>query len=234
MTADPVRRRVRGRTHRIVASRYPTVGVFDDLTRDADELRAAFVLEALTNDRLAGAARRLAVLPDEEVVQGATASLVMAAFLHADPAGGRFTDGRLGAWYASFEIETAIAETVHHTERRLRLSEGGFPSSIQVRELIAAVDARLVDIRGDRPELHDPDRHAASQAFGIALRWPAQGRGENGIAFDSARRAGGSNVCLFRPSLVRLPVVQGDHYAYQWDAAGRVAVARLAAVEMGR
>jgi hypothetical protein len=72
------------------------------------------------------------------------------AFLHADETGGRFTDGRLGARYASFGVDTAIAETVHHSTRRLRLSDGAFPANIQMRELVAGIDCTLVDIRGQQ------------------------------------------------------------------------------------
>ena len=175
MTA-PARAHVCRSTHRLIASRYPTVGAFDDLTTDKDELEIAFLLESATNDRLAVLSRRLPLLPPEEIVQGPGATLVMAAFFHADEAGGRFTDGRLGAWYASFDADTAIAETVHHSTRRLRLSSGAFPSSIQMRELIAGIDCDLVDIRGRRksdPDLYDPDDYRAGQKSGIGLRWPA-------------------------------------------------------------
>lgn len=111
----PARARIHESTHRLIASRFPTVGVFDDIATDKDELAIAFLLESVTNDRLAILSRRLPLLPPEEIVQGLGASLVMAAFLHADPAGGRFTDGRLGAWYASLDVGTAIAETLSIT-----------------------------------------------------------------------------------------------------------------------
>ena len=125
------RSRIRRKTHRLIASKYPTVGVFDDLTSDPGDLRVAFALEAMTNDRIA--AQRINLLPDEEIISGPVgsgASIVMAAFLHADQAGGRFTDSRLGGWYAAFELETAIAETLYHNDRRLRLSVDGFPNRI--------------------------------------------------------------------------------------------------------
>jgi hypothetical protein len=227
---------IRETTHRLIASRYPPVGVFDDLAADRDELAIAFLLESATNDRLAILSRRLPLLPESEIVQGPGATMVMAAFLHADEAGGRFTDGRLGAWYAAFDVDTAIAETVHHSTRRLRLSDGAFPSSIQMRELVAGIDCELADIRGakrGRPELYDPDGYTASRAFGISLRWPAQDQGANGIVYDSVRHAGGTNVCIYRPSLVRLPVNQGDHYEYRWDAAGQVRVLKITNVDHG-
>lgn len=216
----PARARVHESTHRLIASRFPTVGVFDDIATDKDELAIAFLLESVTDDRLAILSRRLPLLPPEEIVQGPGASLVMAAFLHADPAGGRFTDGRLGAWYASLDAATAIAETLHHGARRLRLSAGAFPSSIQMRQLIGSIGCDLVDIRGQRvsrPDLYDPDDYAAGQTFGVRLRWPASGPGENGIVYDSVRRAGGTNVCIYRPTLVALPLLQADHYEYRWD-----------------
>jgi RES domain len=221
---------VHASTHRLIASRYPTVGAFDDLTTDPDELVIAFLLESVTNDRLSLLSRRLPLLPADEIVQGSGATLVMAAFLHADEAGGRFTDGRLGAWYASFDVETAIVETVYHSTRRLRLSDGAFPSSIQMRQLVATIDCALVDIRGfgqRRPDLYDPDDYTAARAFGIALRWPKEGRRANGIVFDSVRHSGGTNVCVYRPSLVQLPVIQADHYEYRWNAAGEVSILKL-------
>lgn len=229
------RAHVREHTHRLIASRYPTVGPFDDLAADKEELAVAFLLESVSNDRLAMLSRRLALLPLNEIAQGPGATMVMAAFLHADEAGGRFTDGRLGAWYASFDVETAIAETLHHSARRLRHSERAFPSNIQLRELVAGTDAELVNIRGEkdaRAELYHPDNYAAAQAFGAGLRWPVSEPGENGIVYDSVRRAGGTNVCIYRPSLILLPVVDpGEHYEYRWDSSGRASVLKLTTVD---
>jgi hypothetical protein len=236
MTA-PACARARAATHRLIASRFPPIGVFDDLTQDKDDLAVAFLLESATNDRLGMLSGRLSLLPAEDIVQGSGATLVMGAFLHADPAGGRFTDGRLGAWYASLNVATAIAETVHHSTRRLRLSDGAFPASMQMRALVARIDCRLVDLRGlrkKRPELYDPDDYRASRAFGVSLRWPRSGEGSNGITYDSVRRKDGINVCIYKPSLVRLPVTQSDHYEYRWDAHGSVNVLRLGHVEQGR
>lgn len=230
MTATLRRARVHQPTHRLIASRYPTVGVFDDLTRDAEDIKIAILLESATNDRLSLLSRRLTLLPNEEIAHGNGATLVMAAFLHASEPGGRFTDHRLGAWYASLDVETAIAETVYHSERRLRLSEKGFPNTMQIRQLITPVDGEHVDIRGaqkSRPELYDAQDYAASRAWGVSLRWPQEGAGADGILYDSVRRMGGVNVCVYRPSLVRLPVTQGAHYEYKWDAGGYVSVVEL-------
>lgn len=227
--------RVTEKTHRLIASRHPTIGVFDDIAANAEDLRAAFILESLTNDRLAAAAGRIVALPPNEIITGAGATLVMAAFLHADEQGGRFTDARLGAWYAALSIETSIRETLYHNTRRLSRSAGGFPNRIQMRELIANVDTDLIDIRGQqatRADLYDADDYARSQVFAAGLRWPKTPPAANGIVFSSVRHVGGTNVCIFWPSKVLLPVVQGDHYEYHWDAKGAVSVVKLTSVEV--
>jgi RES domain-containing protein len=231
MSLDRVR--FAGRTHRLIASCYPTVGVFDDIAADEDEVRTAFLLESLSSSRLQ---TRLAALPAGGVATGPTASLVMAAFLHCSVSGGRFTDHRLGAWYACTEIETAIEETVHHHERRLRLSDAGFPARIQMRELIADLDLDLLDVRkaqGGPAEIYDPEDYGPSQAFAASRRWPFAEQSEDGLVFDSVRRAGGTNVCVFRPAAVTLPIIQGAHYEYVWDARGEPAVLLLTSVARG-
>lgn len=225
MTAWP-RAPVSGCSHRLIASRWPTTGVFDDLTADEEELRIAFILEGLTDDSLAPAVRHLALLPPGEIVPS---TLIMSAFLHADPAGGRFTEERLEAWYASLAVETAIAETLYHHHRRLALSAGGFPQTIQMRQLIAEINTELIDIRGmqiTRPDLYHLTDYSASQEFGTSLRWRDGIIAENGLVYDSVRHAGGTNVCLYRPSLVGRPS-QSDYFEYRWDARGQVTVVKL-------
>jgi len=104
----------------------------------------------------------------------------------------------------------------------LRLSAGGFPNRIQIRELIVTIKSDFVDVRGlqkNRPELYrdaDYSRRKPLPRNSLAKSPPP----ENGIVFDSVRRKSGTNVCIFWPSKVPLPVAQGDHFEYQWDAAG--------------
>ena len=218
------------RTHRLIASRFPTIGVFDDIAASEEDLRAAFELEDLTNGRRL-ATGRLRLIPGGAVALNQPgASMVMAAFLHADPAGGRFTDHRLGAWYAACDVLTAIEETAYHNARRLRASASGFPNRMQMRELIAEVDADLLDLRGrqaSHPQLYHPTDYTASQAFLAQRRWPFGDAPEVGVVYDSVRRPGGVNLCIFRPTSVALPITQGEHYEYHWDANGRLEVLKL-------
>jgi hypothetical protein len=219
---------VRGETHRLINSRYPTIGVFDDLDATPVEIEAAFRAEMLTNPRLDPAIDRLRGLPPGAMVQGESASIVMAAFIHASPEGGRFTGPDLGGWYAACDLDTAVAETVHHNTRRLAASTGGFPNRIQLRELLAQIDMPMADLRGaDAAPLLDPASHAAGQAFAAAVRWPRRPDGLEALVYPSVRRAGGENICIFRPSAVPRPIVQGCHLEYRWDATGALTVERL-------
>lgn len=211
-------------THRLISSRWPTVGIFDTVA-DAEDLAALFELEGWTSDRLSVEVGKLDVLPRSEWVTGVPgASVIMAAYCYPSPDGGRFTGPDLGAWYGALEVETAIAETVHHHTRRL-LKAGMLQARIQMRQLVAQVDAVFHDIRGklaSRPELYDPNDYAASQAFAAELR----AGGANGIAYDSVRRKGGQCLVVFRPKL--LPAaIQGDHYEYRWEGSPEPTITRL-------
>ena len=220
--------RLRARTHRLIASRWPTIGVFDSVT-SADDLEAALLLESLTNDQVNETLTRLGRLDRSEWLTGQPGStLVMAAFCHPAPGGGRFSSAALGAWYCAFEIETAIAETVYHHTKRLGHSASGFRHVIQMRELVSEVDTEVCDIRGLRdshPELYDPESYAASQPFGEALRHV----GASGIVYTSVRRPTGTNLVVYRPSLLP-PIVEGDHFDYRWTGGATPAVVKLTGI----
>jgi RES domain-containing protein len=191
---------------------------------------AAMELESLTNDRVRIALERGALLPPDDWVVGASgATIVMAAFLHAAPEGGRFNSAHLGAWYAARDLQTAIRETVYHNTRRIAASAMGFDATITMRELVTSLDARLLDIRGLReqfPPLYLPDDYSESQRFGEACRLS----GEIGIVWDSVRRAGGECVVVYRPRAL-LPVTQGQHFEYRWMGDPEPVILRLESVK---
>ncbi len=210
-------------SYRLIPSRYPPIGLFDTVATAAD-LQAAMELAGWTNDRLVP--ERLARLPVDEWVFGRpNASIVMAAFLHAAPNGGRFNGPDLGAWYASGELVTAAAEVGHHLRREAVATNMGTVSRT-FRSYSARLEGRFVDLRDeDRPDLYTPDSYAAGQAFGEAER----ARGRDGILFRSVRRRGGTNAAAYRPSKV-LSVVQADHFEISVSSAERrIEVTRLGA-----
>jgi len=209
-------------SHRLIPSRFPPVDLFETVA-SADDLEAVLELTGWTNDRLV--AERIARLPREEWVFGRpNASVVMAAFLHAAPSGGRFSGPDLGAWYAAARIETSIAEVAHHL-RREGFARGVVEQQRQFRNYRAQLDGdSFEDIRGQSDAaLYAPDSYAASQAFGEGMR----ASGSDGIVYDSLRHVGGIAICAYRPSKVA-NVVQAEHLAItvRTDNA-RIVVERL-------
>jgi RES domain-containing protein len=203
---------------RLIPSRFPPIGAFDDVANPAD-LEAVMELEGWTNDRLV--AERLARLPRAEWVHGVpNASVVMAAFLHAAPSGGRFNGPELGAWYAAAAITTAVAEVAHHLKR-----EAVARGKTEARRTFRCYSARLlgadyVDLRGvARPDLYAADSYAAGQVFGEDVR----ASGGSGIVYDSVRHLSGTNVACFRPRQVA-NVTQCDHYDILVPLRGRTIV----------
>jgi RES domain-containing protein len=208
---------------RLIPSCFPPIAAFDGVAR-AEDLAAVMDLEGWTNDRLV--AERLARLPPAEWLFGVpNASVAMAAFLHAAPAGGRFNGAELGAWYASVAVRTAIAEVAHHLRREMAAR-----GLAEMRRVFRGYSCRLlgedyIDLRGERaaqPGLYAPDSHAAGQAFGEAAR----AGGRDGIVYDSLRHAGGVNAVAYRPRHVS-EIVQAEHYDILVPARGGILARRL-------
>lgn len=196
---------------RIVASRFPPVDLFERVT-DPGDLEAIFALDAMTNPRLRNDAGDIQLVPSEERIGGPGSSIVMAAFTHLNPEGGRFTDGSRGAFYAARDLETAIAETKHHRERFMRATA---QARMELDMRVYAVDlvGDLHDLRGPAfPLVHLEDDYAASRRLANALRQ----EGSDGFAYDSVRRKGGECAVAFRPSLLS-NVRQERHLCYVWN-----------------
>ena len=221
----PVTQLKRADTHRLIPSRYPPVGILDAVS-SADDLELVMELEGWTNDRISAELGVIQRVPPSEWVLGRPqATVIMAAFCHPRPGGGRINDNRRGAWYAAFNLETAHAECVFH--RTAELEEVGvLETRVEMRQYLADFDAEFHDVRGDDPsyaELHDSGSYEASQKLGRELL----DRGSNGIIYRSVRRSGGECLACFRPRLVRRARVAA-HYEYQWDGGRTPTVRRLA------
>lgn len=211
----PRRRHLHGcRQVRIIPTRFPPIELFETLVSH-DELEIAYAIESLTNDRVQAEIGDLHLVPKDEWVTGPGASVVMAAFTHVGRES-RFSDGSYGVYYAARDEETAIAETVFHTERRLRDTDEP-PIELDMRCHVGAIEAPLEDIRGPRyAHLRDPDiaTWTTCQRFGAERR----AAGAWGLLYRSARRAGGECVAAFRPRAVSLPV-QGKRLRYCFNGA---------------
>jgi len=214
--------------HRIVASRLPTIHLFERVADPAD-WDALYKLESMTNPRIRNEVGELSLVPVADRVSGPNASVVMAPFTHLSPQGTRFTDGHFGAYYAAESVDTAIAETRFHRENFLRATSQP-PMELEMRCYLADVASELHDLRGLRVPLrdvYDPASYVASQKLGRELR----NAGSNGIAFESVRRPGGECVAVFRPRLVQ-NVRQSVHLRYAWDGNSIARVYEMRAINL--
>jgi hypothetical protein len=209
---------------RIVASRYPVVGLLDRVAAPED-LEAVYEIEGWTNDRISGELGILHQLPRDEWVTGEPMStVIMAAYCHPRPGGTRFSGSDRGAWYAARTLDTALEESIFHRTAELR-EVGAFETRVEMRAYLADFSARFHDVRAPRrafAPLHDPDSYEAGQRFGRALLEA----GSNGIVFRSVRHEGGECLACFRPRLVRRVRV-GGHFEFRWEGRPRPAVRKL-------
>jgi hypothetical protein len=200
-------------TCRLVPSRYPPVGILDQVSTPED-LPFIFELESWTNDRISTELGLLHRIPKSEWVIGKPmASVVMAAFCHPRPGGSRFNGPDRGAWYAGASRDTAHAEAIYH--RTAEFAEiGVFETRVQMRLYLSDFDAAFYDVRPNiraNKSLHDPRSYSASQALARKLL----DSGSNGVLYRSVRRPGGECIACFRPALVA-NVRQDAHFEYRW------------------
>jgi RES domain len=200
---------------RLIASRYPTVGLYDAIADPAD-LEFVFAIEALTNPRLRNELGELQLVPADERLSGTGSTPIMAAFTHLNPEGSRFSDGHYGVYYAAHDLDTAIAEVSHH--RALFMARTQEPAiDIDLRLIVAPLDARLHDLRSLRrsaPQLYDPDDYSAGRALGRQLRQADSW----GVLYHSVRHHGGLCAGVFRPRALK-PAKESLHIALHWDGS---------------
>lgn len=200
---------------RIIRSIYPPIDLFDDIADPAD-WPLLISAEQKTNPRIMENIGNLDLVPEGRRVGGNGASYLMAPFTHVSPdRKSRFSDGTYGVLYAGNIFEVALLETVHHHANFMARTNEAPGWTSQFREIILSIDARLHDLRGQKPdhaEALNPDDFTSSQTLAKQLH-----SGEsNGTVYPSIRLESGECVGLFYPDLAS-NAVQGRHLDYHWD-----------------
>lgn len=200
---------------RIIPSRFPPIELFERVST-ADEFELIYEIEQLTNPRLRNEVGEIQLVPKEDRLFGQGTSQIMAAFTHLPTNGSRFTDCSYGVYYAGDSLETAVEETKYQREKFLN----NFRSpkiEIDMRVLLADLDAKLHDISGLQESLQDIyhlNDYTASQEFGKKIR--KDGLASWGIQYDSIRYNPGKCVAVFRPKALS-NCRQERHLCYVWD-----------------
>jgi len=201
--------------HRLIASRFPTVGLYDQVAAPED-LDVVFAIEALTNPRMRQELGQLSLVAPADRIAGPGATLVMAAFTHLNPLGSRFSDGSWGVYYAADTLETAVAEVSHHRALFLaRTAEAAI--DVDLRWIQADLMDKVHDLRGQGaawPGVCDPEAYGASQALGRTLRT----HNSAGIVYDSVRHPQGQCVAVFKPRALSKARAVG-HIGLHWDGS---------------
>ena len=107
---------------------------------------------------------------------------------------------------------TAVHEKAHHVGLFFARTGEPLGTTMELRALVAAIDARFDDIRGGFRKAHDPNDYQVAQGLGRELR----ARGSNGIVYRSVRREGGSCLAAFRPKAVSTPI-SGPNLRFHFD-----------------
>ncbi|MCU0230344.1 MAG: RES family NAD+ phosphorylase [Acidobacteria bacterium] len=203
-------------TVRLVPSRFAAreESVLAGLAESDAHLADLFELDAATNDRLRAQCGLLPGIGIDELVFGLPNwRLVNAAFTHARPEGSRFNGPERGAWYCSFEIETALAEVAFH--KAVEYAEiARFEDTVTYEELLADFSGEFHDLRGDPrfARCLAPTSYVASQRLAERMLEA----GALGVVYPSVRRAAGTNLACFRPAAVG-HVRRGGAWRLAWS-----------------
>ena len=203
-------------TCRLVPSRFAARedSVLAAVAEDDAHLSDLFDLDNATNERLRGERGLLPGIGIDELVSGVpNASLINAAFTYAHPSGSRFNGPERGAWYCSFDVQTALAEVSFH--KTVEYQEiGRFDDSVTYETLLADFTNEFHDIRRDArfASCLDTESYVASQRLAARLIE----KGAVGIIYPSTRRSGGTNLGCFRPAVVA-NVRRGEAYRLTWS-----------------
>lgn len=209
---------------RVVASKYPTVSVYDRIA-DAKSFEAILEVEALTNPRVREEVGDFRKIRAADAIAGPGSTPVMASFAYSGPS--RFTDGSYGVYYAAREEETAIAESRYWTEAFLRATNE--PSiDVDKRMYSARIRGRYDDLRArsKRSRVYDAESYAYSQAY---ARDVYEKNVADGIVYNSVRRDGGQCVCAFRPRLVTNCRISA-YLQFRWDGSRIIGMAQIARI----
>jgi hypothetical protein len=205
-------------TCRLLPSRFADVedSVLSPLADSDAMLRDLFDLDNATNARLRTQNGGSAGINVDELVFGVpNFRIVNAAFTYARPEGSRFNDGRRGAWYCAFDVDTALAEVSFH--KAVEYAEiNRFDDSVQYQCMLADFTATFHDLRA-QPRYESclsPDSYIDSQLLAERLL----DGGSLGVIYPSVRRASGTNLACFRPALVG-NVRKGAAYRLTWQGS---------------
>jgi hypothetical protein len=202
--------------HRLIPSRFAEdeESVLAPIADNSDHLRDLFEIDNATNQRLHAESDRLPGIGVDELVFGIpNFRVINAAFTYPRPEGSRFNGPDRGAWYCSFDLDTALAEVIFH--KTVEYTEiNFFNDRVSYQLYLADFSCEFHDIRElkGRKKYLDPNSYQDSQLLSSVLFE----QGSLGIIYPSVRKVGGTNLSCFRPALVG-DVRKTDRFEFLWS-----------------
>jgi hypothetical protein len=213
-------------THRLIPKIYSDepYGPLRAIAEDAEHLAAIAELDRATDKQVSAENNLLPGISVAELVFGVPhARIINAAFIHANPLGGRFNGPDRGAWYAGFEIETSREEIAFH--RAIHLAEVGvFEDELSYVDYLADFRGQFHELRNDArfAACLSPNSYVASQGLADQLV-----KAESlGVVYPSARYPKGVCLACFRPAVVT-HVRMGVHYQFTWSGQPQPAITSI-------
>ena len=193
----------------------------------AEDLGDLAEIEGATSTRLQAQNRGAGdVKPFDLVYSVSHATFINASFAYAKPREpSRFNGPDRGAWYASLEVDTSLAEVKFHMTNFLSKT-GVYEATVDYTEMFASFAGEFVDLRlhPDHQCLH-PDE-AIGYPTGNAVADAARARGLNGIVYPSVRHTGGTCLVALSPHAVQ-SVAQGAVYRLTWSGTPEPTIEKM-------
>ena len=202
--------------NRLIPSRFveDEDSVLASIADDYDHLKDLFELDNATNQRLWAELDRMPGIGVDELVFGIpNFRVINAAFTYPRPEGSRFNGPDRGAWYCSFELDTALAEVVFH--KTVEYAEiNFFNDTVSYQLYVANFSSEFHDIRS----LEDKEKYLNVKSYLDSQLMAEQllKEGSLGVIYPSVRKTGGTNLVCFRPALVG-DVRKTDQFEFTWS-----------------
>src|SRR5690606_21358462 len=104
--------------------------------------------------------------------------------------------------------------TIFHKERFLAATDEP-DTRLTMREYISHTALPLDDVR-HIADLHEPDIATYAHTQKVARTYKKAG--SNGLRYLSVRYPGGECIACFKPQAIKVPVIQGAHLEYFYNA----------------
>lgn len=143
-------------------------------------------------------------------------TLINNTFKYTRPEGNRFNSAEEGAWYASFDDLTAIAEVAYHRTRELEAIKI-FQDEVVYQALLARICGEFHDLRqvnSKEPFLGKDS--ATAYPFGQQLASQLRQEDSLGLIYPSQRMAGGTNIAVFNSKSIN-NLRPGSRWKIIWD-----------------